>query len=125
MIEEDDKVEIKEKEQDQSKGYFGSEKEDKDDVSDDDCDEESEDESKCNNRRRFMNLRNTAKRNNLREKTRNHTDGDDNNVMKEVDDFSDDDSGADEEFDLNKAFDFEGEENLMSCLKILLTRQDA
>ena len=30
--------------------------------------------------------------------------------MKEVDDCSDDDSGADEEFDLNKAFDLEGEE---------------
>ena len=63
-----------------------------------------------NNRRRFMNFRNTAKRNNLREKTRNYIDGDDNSVMKEVDDCSDDDSGADEEFDLNKAFDLEGEE---------------
>lgn len=61
--------------------------------------------------------------NNLRETTRNNFDDDENNVVKNVDDFSDDDNvmmevndcshdefGADEEFLLNKAFDFEGEE---------------
>lgn len=66
VMEEDDDVQMKEKEQDQMKGYFRSEKEDEDDVcgddvSHDDCDDESEEDTKCNKRRRFMHSSNTGK----------------------------------------------------------------
>ena len=97
VIDEDDEFEIKENEQG------------KEDVcGDDGCDDDdaSEDESKCNNRRHVMTLKNPVRRNDLREKT-----------MMEVDDCCDDDSGPcdddsgpDEELDSNKVFDFEGEE---------------